>query len=154
MHRDDDGAGVLVAGQLEAVVEPGDVGLVALEVFRGGFEVGRLEAVVGADDVDGDEQDAILPIPRFSTYLAYAGIRWPWLSTRHGRLSEDLFGGGEEDFANLVEAFARIVASGALAMAVGPFVVARRVDQGLLETLEAAEDVLEVLVGAGLGCAT
>ena len=67
---------------------------------------------------------------------------------RHGRPAQTLRP-YEEHGAELAEPLERVEFAGRIAVAVGPLVVARRVDQRLLEGAEVVLDLLEVLVAAG-----
>ena len=103
----------------------------------------RLEAVVAAGHVGGQKGDAgaavgdVLGEPP-------PGLR----GDGEGRLPQGRPGVVEEDLPHLRQPLERVVGTVVRAVAVGPLVVTRRVDQRVLEGVEVAADQPEVVVAA------
>src|SRR5437763_8189092 len=149
--KDHERAAVARTRVLEALAHPREIGARALGEFGIPFRRAT-EAVVAADDVQREKGDAaeipahVLAILVESSFAICALAR-----ERKGALAETLLA-VEEQAAQLGEPLQRIAAGNALLrVAVGPFVVAGRVDQRIGGTAELPEPPRPQLVSAGAG---
>ena len=131
----------------KGVLNPRHVGAVTLHELGYGAGVAHLEVVVAAHDMQGGKQHALvlpaqvfdeLRIGRFLCGLALHGQR---------QLAQRLTG-GEEHGAQHGEPFHRVVRAVVGAVAVGPFVVTRGVDQCRRKQTEVLQLGLELFVAA------
>ncbi len=141
LHEEDEGAVLGFGGFGKGVLHPGDGGGVAGEEFGHGGGVAFAGVIVAADDVEGGKQDAAAGPAIVLDVGGKGGGEGALAGELEGGGAEALVVGGEKQAAHEGEAIERVKPSGIGGVAVGPFVVAGDIDEGVLELIEPSLDL-------------
>ena len=137
----------MLAGLLKSGLQPGDVGRVALEELPNRGGVTNFEVVVAARHVQSGKHHALMLPPLVLHVPAVYGLLPGLVLDRYRALAQRA-AFGEKALAQCGQSFEWIMRTVVGAVAIGPLVIARCVNQGSGKALEMGQLARELFVAA------